>query len=103
MCIRDRVETLCGRWTVQKKQDNEYRSNLIAAARGLSGIVASTPDDQGLTENPLMLTAICMVFERYRSLPDDRGRLCELLVDDLCRSRKSEEVKKGWKLSLIHI
>jgi len=95
------VETLCGRWTVQKKQDSEYRSSLIGAARGLSGIVSTGPDDQGLTENPLMLTAICMVFERYRSLPDDRGRLCELLVDDLCRSRRSEDASKGWKLDEI--
>ena len=45
-----------------------------------------------------MLTAICMVFERYRSLPDDRGRLCDLLIEDLCRSRHSEDSVKGWKL-----
>src|SRR4030095_262565 len=30
--------------------------------------------------------------------PDDRGRLCELLVDDLCRSRNSEDAERGWKL-----
>jgi Sulfatase-modifying factor enzyme 1 len=45
-----------------------------------------------------MLTAICMVFERYRSLPDDRGRLCDLLIDDLCRSRRSEDRDRRWRL-----
>jgi hypothetical protein len=92
------ADTLCANWTIQHHEDSEYRNSLIEAAKGLTGIVSSTPDDQGLTENPLMLTAICMVFERYRSLPDDRGRLSELLVDDLCRSRRSEDGNRGWKL-----
>jgi hypothetical protein len=68
------------------------------AVSGLVDQVGSSTEDQSLTENPLMLTAICMVFERYRSLPDDRGRLCELLIDDLCRSRTSEDTERGWKL-----
>jgi hypothetical protein len=70
----------------------------MSAVSGLGDRVTATEEDQALTENPLMLTAICMVFERYRSLPDDRGRLCDLLIDDLCRSRRSEDSERGWKL-----
>lgn len=92
------VSQLCRNWTVHRGRDDAYFELLMNAVAGLADQVGSSADDQALTENPLMLTAICMVFERYRSLPDDRGRLCELLIDDLCRSRNSEDSEKGWKL-----
>ena len=92
------IDQLCTNWTTNRKRDETYRSLLMTAVSGLADQVASSKSDQALTENPLMLTAICMVFERYRSLPDDRGRLCELLIEDLCRSRRSEEPSRGWKL-----
>ena len=92
------VQQLCSNWTIQRRRDDEYRSALMSAVSGLGDQVSASNEDQGLTENPLMLTAICMVFERYRSLPDDRGRLCDLLIEDLCRSRHSEDSVKGWKL-----
>lgn len=92
------VSQLCARWARYRQRDEEYEKVLMTAVSGLAEQVASTDEDQALTENPLMLTAICMVFERYRSLPDDRGRLCELLIDDLCRSRNSEDVEHNWRL-----
>lgn len=94
----DQVSQLCRNWTTHRGRDDSYFDLLMNAVAGLADQVGSSTDDQALTENPLMLTAICMVFERYRSLPDDRGRLCELLIDDLCRSRNSEDLERGWKL-----
>jgi hypothetical protein len=95
---KEQVQQLCENWSVTRNRDQEYTEALLSAAWGLSQSVGGTAEDQALTENPLMLTAICMVFETYRSLPDDRGRLCELLIDDLCRSRRSEDIKRAWKL-----
>jgi hypothetical protein len=95
---RDQVRHLCRNWSTYRQHDEEYTRALISAASELAEKVGGGGDDQAITENPLMLTAICMVFERYRNLPDDRGRLCELLVDDLCRSRRSEDIERGWKL-----
>jgi hypothetical protein len=96
---RDQVKQLCENWSSSRNRDAEYTTALLSAAWGLADKVGgSSAEDQALTENPLMLTAICMVFETYRSLPDDRGRLCELLIDDLCRSRRSEDAGRGWKL-----
>src|ERR1039458_4089290 len=92
------VMQFCSNWSRHRQRDQEYNNLLMAAVSGLADTVERAHEDQALTENPLMLTAICMVFERYRSLPDDRGRLCELLIDDLCRSRRSEDVDQNWKL-----
>jgi Sulfatase-modifying factor enzyme 1/NACHT domain/Calcineurin-like phosphoesterase len=92
------LQALCTNWSRHRQRDDEYRGLLMAAVLGLADRVGSKQGDQALTENPLMLTAICMVFERYRSLPDDRGRLCDLLIDDLCRSRRSEDLQRGWQL-----
>lgn len=92
------VKQLCSNWSRHRQRDQEYSNLLTAAVSGLADTVERASEDQALTENPLMLTAICMVFERYRSLPDDRGRLCELLIDDLCRSRRSEDIEQNWKL-----
>jgi predicted MPP superfamily phosphohydrolase len=94
----EQISKLCVNWSHHRKRDGEYTKSLMSAVNGLSENVGSTAEDQAITENPLMLTAICMVFEKYRSLPDDRGRLCELLIDDLCRSRTSEDQQYGWKL-----
>ena len=94
----EQVKQLCSNWSRHRQRDDEYKAALMSAVSGLADQVESGGDDQALTENPLMLTAICMVFERYRSLPDDRGRLCDLLIDDLCRSRRSEDQERGWKL-----
>ena len=95
---RQQVKELCYNWSRHRQRDPEYRDSLMSAVSGLSEQVDTGGEDQALTENPLMLTAICMVFERYRSLPDDRGRLSELLIDDLCRSRRSEDTDRGWRL-----
>jgi hypothetical protein len=94
----EQVRQFCKNWSNHRTKDEEYRQSLMVAVAGLSDRVGTEPEDQGLTENPLMLTAICMLFERYRSLPDDRGRLCDLLIDDLCRSRPSEDTERRWKL-----
>ena len=92
------IQRLCSNWSTHRQRDNEYYQALMGAVLGLAEKMDTSRHDQSLTENPLMLTAICMVFEKYRSLPDDRGRLCELLVDDLCRSRTSEAPDRNWKL-----
>ena len=92
------VEQLCRNWSRHRQRDDQYHNSLMGAVSGLADSVGQAEQDQALTENPLMLTAICMVFERYRSLPDDRGRLCDLLIDDLCQSRQSEDTERNWKL-----
>ncbi len=94
----EQVQQLCANWSRNRQRDEEYNRALLGAVSGLADKVGLARQDQALTENPLMLTAICMVFERYRSLPDDRGRLCELLIEDLCRSRVSEDPQRRWKL-----
>jgi hypothetical protein len=94
----EQVNQLCGNWCQFRQHDQVYTDSLMAAVTSMSLQIDSSTEDQALTENPLMLTAICMVYERYQSLPDDRGRLCELLIDDLCRSRNSEDLERGWKL-----
>jgi predicted NACHT family NTPase len=95
---QEQVRELCLNWSRYRQRDEQYQSSLASAVAGLADQVGASSEDQALTENPLMLTAICMVFERYRSLPDDRGRWCDLLIDDLCRSRHSEDVEHGWRL-----
>ena len=95
---KPQVNQLCTNWCRYRHRDEEFTNSLMSAVSGLGEQIASSGEDQSLTENPLMLTAICMVFEKYRSLPDDRGRLCDLLIDDLCRSRLSEDSEHGWKL-----
>ena len=92
------IKVLCTNWSTYRKRDEHYSASLLSAAEGLRERVEGAGEDQAITENPLMLTAVCMVFDRYRSLPDDRGRLCELLIEDLCRSRRSEDPSTGWKL-----
>jgi predicted NACHT family NTPase len=94
----DQVNQFCQKWTVHRKRPEDYLNGLMAAISTLGQQVESSSGDQALTENPLMLTAICMVFERHRRLPDDRGSLCDLLIDDLCRSRNSRDDQRGWKL-----
>ncbi len=89
---------LCSNWAQHHQQGDDYKNEIINAISGLDPVLAGATEEPGLTENPLMLTAICMVYEQYRRLPDDRGRLCELLVDDLCKSRRSEDMRNGWKL-----
>lgn len=93
------VESFCTNWTNIRKRDKLYYSDLLAAVSGLAEQVEKGETDEAMTSNPLMLTAICMVFERYNALPDDRARLCSLLVDDLCRSRNSEDIEHAWRFS----
>jgi formylglycine-generating enzyme required for sulfatase activity/predicted MPP superfamily phosphohydrolase len=93
------VEAFCRNWSHVRKRDNIYLTDLMLAVTGLAVQVEKEGRDEAMTSNPLMLTAICMVYERYQSLPDDRARLCSLLVDDLCRSRNSEDVEHSWRLS----
>jgi len=95
---KDQVDQFCINWTAHRNRDDIYRSQLLSAISGLADQVTAESDESALTSNPLMLTAICMVFERYRNLPEDRARLCTLLVDDLCRSRRSEDLDHGWRL-----
>lgn len=91
------VHDLCTKWTVHRKRDEKYKDELLSAVSGLREEYI-TDGGGSLVEIPLMLTAVCMVVDRYKALPDDRGRLCELLIEDLCRSRRSEDVATGWKL-----
>ncbi|MBI3267398.1 MAG: SUMF1/EgtB/PvdO family nonheme iron enzyme [Planctomycetes bacterium] len=92
------VTRFCGKWGESRQKDRRYVEALRAAAFGLAERAAGGEGDQALVGNPLLLTAICMVYERYRSLPEDRAQLCELLVNDLCRSRWSEDREHGWRL-----
>jgi hypothetical protein len=88
----------CGRWSASKVRDDRYLIELRNAIIDLGQRTEQASDEQSISGNPLMLTAICMIYERYRSLPDDRARLCSLLVDDLCRSRRSEDPVHNWRL-----
>jgi len=96
---QDQVKTFCEHWTATNKKDRTYFADLMAAVGWLAEQIEKGGKDEAMTANPLMLTAICMVFERYNALPDDRARLCGLLVDDLCRSRNSEDTEHNWRFS----
>ncbi|MHA7629804.1 metallophosphoesterase [Corallococcus sp. M7] len=91
------ISAFCERWTQHRRRD--YLTALLSAVSGLADSAVTEGDDRSLTGNPLTLTAICMVYERHRSLPDDRAELCALLVDDLCRSRTSKDSNRGWTFS----
>ena len=96
----NQIQAFCAKWTAHRKRDTTYGADLMEAVTGLGELADSAGNDR-LPGNPLMLTAICMVFERHRRLPDDRGSLCDLLIDDLCRSRVSKDEANGWKLDDI--
>ena len=93
---REQIQGFCVRWSRHRGRDDAFTRGLQAAVDGLSADGFSP--EPALTSNPLMLTAICLVYEKHRALPDDRGRLCQLLVDDLCRSRTSEDPDHDWQL-----
>lgn len=95
---RDSVALFCEKWTRSRSKDASYLDALRIAAFGLAERAEAGDGDRALIGNPLLLTAICMVFERLRSLPEDRAQLCDLLVNDLCRSRWSEDRERGWRL-----
>ncbi|MBI5367704.1 MAG: SUMF1/EgtB/PvdO family nonheme iron enzyme [Planctomycetes bacterium] len=94
----DTVALFCEKWTRSRSKDARYLEALRSAAFALAERAQAGEGDRALVGNPLLLTAICMVFERYRSLPEDRAQLCDLLVNDLCRSRWSEDRERGWRL-----
>lgn len=94
----EQVAQFCGKWSRSRQQDQRYLEALRAAAAGLAERARAGEGDRNLVGNPLLLTAICLVYERYRSLPEDRAQLCDLLVNDLCRSRWSEDRERGWRL-----
>lgn len=89
----------CARWTATRDRDADYRETLQSAVRSLNDNIDNADGDRGIASNPLMLTAVCLVFERHRALPDDRAQLCSLLVDDLLRSRESRDPERNWLLS----
>ncbi len=93
------IVEFCGRWTTHRNQDAAYSIGLHSAVSGLDDKVEASGSEHALTGSPLMLTAICMVYDKHHSLPDDRARLCEILVDDLCRSRRSEDMERSWTFS----
>lgn len=93
------IEDFCRRWATVRARDELYLQDLVAAVTGLDAHIDTTGDEQGIASNPLMLTAVCLVFERHRSLPDERAQLCSLLVDDLLRSRTSKDPERDWWLS----
>ena len=93
---RVQIQRFCAQWSRHRRREDAFTSGLQTAVNGLSSEHLS--HEPMLTSNPLMLTAICLVYEKHRALPDDRGRLCQLLVDDLCRSRRSEDPDHAWQL-----
>lgn len=93
---REQIQSFCVQWSRHRRRDDVFTSAVQAAVDRLSR--DRFDQEPILTSNPLMLTAICLLYEKYRALPDDRGRLCQLLVDDLCRSRRSEDPDHGWQL-----
>ncbi|MBI3273154.1 MAG: SUMF1/EgtB/PvdO family nonheme iron enzyme [Planctomycetes bacterium] len=92
------VRGLIANWSRARKRDAAYEAELRSAVDGVGLQVGAGGANESLVVNPLMLTAVCTVYERYRRLPDDRARLCELLVTDLCAARRSEDVERGWRL-----
>ncbi|WP_437311084.1 SUMF1/EgtB/PvdO family nonheme iron enzyme [Sorangium sp. So ce388] len=92
---REQMGSFCVRWSRHRRKDDSFTAGLQTAVESLSG---GRLDEPPLTSNPLMLTAVCLIYEKHRTLPDDRGRLCQLLTDDLCRSRRSEDPDHGWQL-----
>jgi hypothetical protein len=93
---RTQQEAFCANWTRIRYRDDKYLAGLMKALSVLAESGASA--EGSLTGTPLMLTAVCMVFEKHGSLPNDRGQLCSVLVEDLCRSRHSQDTVRGWEL-----
>jgi formylglycine-generating enzyme required for sulfatase activity len=81
---RPETEAFCLRWSRWLKGN----SNAAAEhAKGLAEAVAATP--RQLRSNPLMLTALAVIYRPDTRLPDERALLYEAIMDWL--SKKAEE------------
>ncbi|MBI3268473.1 MAG: SUMF1/EgtB/PvdO family nonheme iron enzyme [Planctomycetes bacterium] len=90
---------LCEAWTRRPGSPAANAEGLQAAVLGLEERIVAAGAERTLVENPLLLTAVCLVHEKHGHLPNDRARLCDLLVSELCRSRRSEDpTRPGWRL-----
>jgi len=96
---RKQIKAFCDAWGRYRNLNALLLLGLREAATGLDMPIRSGSDgDRSLTGTPLMLTAISIIYEKHRSLPRDRGRLCELLIGELCGSRQSEDFEHNFHL-----
>ncbi|MBI3269791.1 MAG: SUMF1/EgtB/PvdO family nonheme iron enzyme [Planctomycetes bacterium] len=98
----EQARALAGNWARLNRRDADYERALQDAIGGLMERIQSAAGEEGLLSNPLMLTAVCMVYHREKGLPEDRGRLLTAIVADLCASPPviSEDPQRGWRLDV---
>jgi formylglycine-generating enzyme required for sulfatase activity len=73
------IREFCLRWSRIRRTDPD---DLLAARAAFDASLPSD-DEERLTANPLFLTMLCHLTDRFRTPPDTHGRLCALLVDQL--------------------
>ncbi|MBI3267952.1 MAG: SUMF1/EgtB/PvdO family nonheme iron enzyme [Planctomycetes bacterium] len=100
-------ERLAKNWVRETRCRPGYERLLLDAIATLRKDVPVGEGEDDLIANPFMLTAVCAVHWKHRTLPHDRTTLCRLIVRDLCRSRRPKtargKAKAGassrWKLN----
>jgi len=87
----DQIETYINKWFTYL-----YPGNMGIGARNAQAMIAEVQAHNAiaeLSENPLMLTAICILYHDGKELPDQRAELYKKFIDNLLHRRFSESEK----------
>ncbi|HND53773.1 MAG TPA: NACHT domain-containing protein, partial [Pirellulaceae bacterium] len=92
-------QLLVRRWFTKLRNGSEGE----AIARTLTADLQRRGELRDLRANPLLLTAICVIYQRGERLPENKHELYELLVDNVLRQRfgPSELHAARMRLSVI--
>jgi len=85
----DQIETYINRWFTYL-----YPGNMGIGARNAQAMIAEVRAHKAiadLSENPLMLTAICILYHDGNELPDQRAELYKKFIDNLLHRRFKKE------------
>lgn len=90
--IMDQVEAFIHKW-FQFVFESE-QSGIKKTARGMLGEVKAHPSIDDLIDSPLMLTAICLLYNDNKELPGQRAELYDRFINNLLYKRFSGEAQK---------
>ncbi|MBI3269168.1 MAG: NACHT domain-containing protein [Planctomycetes bacterium] len=97
----EQFRALVGQWVHEKRRSaskvdaDAYEEVLVRAISAIAGRLDAQDSAEGVPGNPLMLTALCEVYDKHgaggqgRALLEDRAELCETIVAELCASKSS--------------
>jgi len=97
----EQIETFVYKWfaTVFKRESRSIRKT----ADDLMGEIRSHPSIDQLTDTPLMLTAICLLYHDDKELPGQRAELYHKFINNLLHRRfKEPEKVPNFLMELAH-